>query len=190
MTTRSSHYIPKVVKIEAVERMIHRKEVNETVEQISSDTGISCSHLYTLEKKYRNDPQMEDNQRSGRPPKIDKYMERRILRAIKKNPFKSSVVLTQEINQGMDEEKQISNSSLKQTAIKNDIRAYKPAVKPKLEPIHIRTRLDFARNYGNMSNRFWQNVLYADEVSLQLHPADRRRRVRRARGERYTRSVY
>ena len=40
MTTRSSHCIPKVVKIEAVERMIRRKEVNETVEQISSDTGI------------------------------------------------------------------------------------------------------------------------------------------------------
>ena len=146
---------------------------------------ISCSQLYLLEEKYRNFPEMKDNQRSGRPPKIDKYMERRIVRAIKKNPFKSSVVLTQEVNQGIDEEKKVSNSAFKQTAIGKGIRAYKPVVKPKLDPKHIRTRLNFARNFGNMCDRFWQNVLYADEVSLQLHPTDKRRRVRRSRGERY-----
>ena len=94
MTARCSHYIPRVVKVKAAERMIHRKEVNETVENISFDTGISCSHLYILQKKYRNDPEIKDNKRSGRLPKINEYMERRILRAIKKNPFKSSVVLT------------------------------------------------------------------------------------------------
>ena len=85
----------------------------------------------------------------------------------------------------MDEENQISNSAFKQTVIRKGIRAHKPAVKPKLEPINIRARLDFARNFGNKCNRFWQNILYADEVSLQLHSADRSRRVRRSRDESY-----
>ena len=67
MAARCSHYIPRVVKIEAAERMIHRKEVNETVEQISFGTGISCSRLYILQKKYRNDLKMKDNKRNGRP---------------------------------------------------------------------------------------------------------------------------
>jgi len=48
--------IPLDKRISAAIRMINRFQVGETVAQISLETGISRTHLYTLEEKYRKYP--------------------------------------------------------------------------------------------------------------------------------------
>ena len=90
--------------------MAHRKESGEKVSNISSELSISRSHLYILEEKYKNDPEMRDKRRDGRH---DERIVRRVIQACKSKPFGRSVLLTREINQNLDEQKQISNTTFK-----------------------------------------------------------------------------
>ena len=80
---------------------------------------------------------MEDKDRAGRPKKIDHQMERRIIREIKKNPFESSSRITQAVNEGLEEEKQISSSTMRTVVLKVGYFARRPLVKPPLKPYHI-----------------------------------------------------
>jgi len=49
------------------------------VKVISEETGISEKHLYTLERKYQEDPSMADRERSGRAKKVTTQTERMII---------------------------------------------------------------------------------------------------------------
>lgn len=185
MDSKYNHYIPLVKRIEAGSRMARRKETGEKVSDIASELQVSRSHLYVLEEKYKLDQEMSDKQRAGRPLKIDDQGKRRIVRIIKKQPFTSSTVLTREFNGQVEEEKQISTTTFKRVAKMKGLKSYRPCVKPLLTPNNIRARLAFAREHQDKTNRFWSNVLFADETSLYLCPKDTRSRVRRRQGERY-----
>jgi len=126
---------------------------------------------------------MADEERSGRPKKVDTLMERRINRTVKKDPFQVSSKMVKEVNFNMKEENQITAGTFRSYAIKNNLIARRPLVKPPLTQNQIRNRLEFAKIYRNSDMRFWRNVLFCDEVSIQLFPHDRRIRVRRSKGE-------
>ena len=98
MNKRQEHYIPLPLRITAGYRMSKIKETGETVKQISEDLRISRIHLYSLEEKYINDLDMGDKKRSGRPLKVSNYTTRRVLRAMRNEPFKSSGTLTAQVN--------------------------------------------------------------------------------------------
>src|SRR4051812_15043336 len=102
-------YIPIHKRVEAEVRMGLRFESGETVTGIAADLDISRQHLYRLEDKYYNDPSMADKERSGRLSKVDPYMEERILREVKKDPFESYTHIAEGINMGMEVENQISS---------------------------------------------------------------------------------
>jgi len=76
--------IPIRKRIELAIRMKSRFKNQESVAQISEDTGVSRSHIYLLEDKYNEDLTMTDKRRQGRPPKVDDKLKRRIIREIKK----------------------------------------------------------------------------------------------------------
>ena len=80
MTPNNYERLPLHLRIEAGYRMPQRPYSKEKVTDISDDLNISRSHLYSLETKYKEDPTMADRPREGRPPKIDEYIERRVLR--------------------------------------------------------------------------------------------------------------
>ena len=185
MSKQTYNFIPLRLRIRAGQRMVSRKENQESVSNISRDLGISRSHLYRLEEKYLEDPSMEDKERTGRPRKIKVQMERRIVREIRQNPSDPSTNVTREVNQGLPQENQISTSTTKRIAYRNSLFAYRACRKPFLTAKHIRDRLEFAKTYQTKALRFWRHVLFADETSIQLFPQDTRRRVRRPPHARY-----
>lgn len=180
--------IPLDKRILAAIRMINRFQVGETVAQISLETGISRTHLYTLEEKYNEEQTMMDKKRGGRPAKTDERTERRIVHEIRKEPFQSSLKLTKTINEGIEEEKKVTPRTVRRVAQKKGFLAYRPLVKPYLTPDHIRLRLEFAENYKEKTTRFWMNVIFMDEVFIRLARDDARKRVRRLKGERLAKS--
>ena len=185
MSQTNSHYIPLHLRIYAASLMALRKKNKETVQQISDKTGISRSQLYELENKSHDNQSMVDKERAGCPPKLKPRFERRVVRLIKNRPFDTSSKLTKEVNTGLMEEEKISIQTFKKIAVKKGLPAQRPSFKPMLEPRHIVSRYEFAKEYRNRDLRFWRNIFFADEVSLELHPKDSRKRVRRGRGERY-----
>jgi len=179
MNNRSSHYIPLHERYLAAILMKQRHETGKTVADIHRETEISRNQLYLLESKYQEDQTMVDLERTGRPRKVDALMERRIIRAVEKEPFKDSLKLVKEANSGLEEKKKITAGTLRRYALRNGLFARMPRAKPPLTPLHIEQRLEFANLYKGKDMRFWRNVLFCDEVSFQLFPPDRRQRVRR-----------
>jgi len=84
----------------------------------------------------------------------------------------------------MEEEKQISSSSVRKVAIDKGYYARRPIQKPPLDADHMALRLNFAENHENHTMHFWKNVIFMDETMLRLHPDDSRKRVRRQKGTR------
>jgi hypothetical protein len=61
----------------------------------------------------------------------------------------------------------------------------RPATGPRLNPGHSMARLNFAREHRNW-DREWHNVLFTDDLRFCLTNNDRRKRVFRRPGERYS----
>lgn len=172
-------------RVEAAVRMEERKNTKETVEHISTTLGISRQHLYSLEKKHKQHPSMNDIEREGRPKKVTPEIERRIVREIKKFPFETSAKLTTNVNTELPPESQIKPRTFRFYAILNGLRCYRPAIKPRLSRDQIQARLEFARKYVQKDMRYWGHVLFSDEAQIVLHPLDRRERVRRPKHRRF-----
>jgi len=62
--------------------------------------------------------------------------------------------------------------------------------KPKLTPDNVRDILVFVRQYENRTNRFWYQVIFADETRLTFHSVDARLRIRGRRGEQVNQNYY
>ena len=97
--------IPLHLRIQAGYRMAHRSESKEKVIDIANDLNISRSHLYLLEDKFDEDPTMIDKHRESRPSKVDGYLERRIGRELKIDPYQTSNEIAFNVNEEMEEEK-------------------------------------------------------------------------------------
>ena len=67
-----------------------------------------------------------------------------------------------------------------------NIRAFRPAVRPKLTTRHRTARLQWTQNHVNWQMRHWTPVLFTDELRFSVDFHDGRRRVWRMQGERYT----
>lgn len=66
----------------------------------------------------------------------------------------------------------------------------RPATGPKLTANHRRARLQFAREHLDWNDAQWQSVLFTDECRMCLHGSDRRSRVYRRPGERFTQCCF
>jgi len=71
---------------------------------------------------------MRDKRRAGRHVKADEHIVRRVIQACKSKPFESSVLLTREINQNPDEQKQISNTTFNPLFVQRNFKFYTPFV--------------------------------------------------------------
>lgn len=66
----------------------------------------------------------------------------------------------------------------------------RPATGPKLLPRHREARLIFAQRHKNWTIEQWTPVLFSDESRMCLNGCDRRGRVSRRPGERYTQCCF
>jgi len=137
-----------------------------------------------LETRYNEDPRMGERERTGRPQKVDEYLERRIFREIRNGPFQSSKQIAHNINQGMEKEKQIAPTTVRDVAHKAGFKAYRPLAKPPLIEIQMDQRLGFAENLEDRTMHFWRHAIFMDETFVRLHPKDSRERVWRQDGAR------
>lgn len=185
MSQTKSRKLTQEKRIVAANRMEMRSKTHETVKSISDSLHISRKHLYDLEDKHKDHPDMQDLDRSGRPKKVSLEMERCIVRAVKKEPFTSAIKLVKTVNEGLEPKFQIKPRTFIHYALKNHLKCFRPARKPHLTKSQISSRLEFAKKYMNHDMRFWSRVVFTDEAYVLLHPTDCRERVRRPQHQRF-----
>ena len=78
-------------RVQIAVEMEQRNKTGDSVGDIAQRYNVSKKHCYALENKHQIIPEMDDLERSGRPPKVTPILERRIVRETMKNPFDSSL---------------------------------------------------------------------------------------------------
>ncbi|EFN70272.1 Transposable element Tcb1 transposase, partial [Camponotus floridanus] len=80
----------------------------------------------------------------------------------------------------------VSRSTIRNRLREAGLRARTAARGPMMNVRHCRARLAYAREHVNWRMRDWDNVLFSDESRFCLYGNDRRPRVWRRQGERYS----
>lgn len=84
----------------------------------------------------------------------------------------------------------MSVSTIRRRLREKKIQARRAATGPKLTAEHRRVRLQFARDHVDWTFDQWKSVLFSDETRVCFFCNDRRRRVYRRQGERYSQACF
>ena len=108
---------------------------------------------------------MEVKARSGRPRKISDRTARRIVRKAIQNPRLTARSLQKDL---ADTGVVVHYSTIKRYLYKYGLHGRVIRRKPLLRPHHKNQRLNFANEHIDKPGAFWKQVLWTDEVKIEL----------------------
>ena len=91
--------------------------------------------------------------------------QRRMLNEVKKNPRVSAEDLQKSLEHGNIS---VDESMIRKTQNKNGVLGRTPRKKPLLSKKNIAARLKFAKVHLDVPQRYWQNILWTDETTVEL----------------------
>ena len=108
----------------------------------------------------------------GRPRSTTPRQDSMIIRSVKKDPFKSSTIITKELKL------EVSSSTVRRRLIEAKLYSRRPAKKPLISQKNRKRRLLFAKSHLNWTFNDWKKVLFSDESKFNV-VSDGMVRVRR-----------
>ena len=124
---------------------------------------------------------------SGRPLSTSHRQDRYIVTLARRQRFQPAPRLTCKFNVATC--LNIRPQTLRNRLHDSNLRAYRPAVRPRLLLRHRQARLEFARQHVNKDSQRWEPVLFTDESRFCLDFNGGRRRVWREARQRYSQAL-
>lgn len=159
------------------ERKIVVKLHNETkkIREIADIVGIPKSTVYNIIERYGKERSFVNKPKSGRPSKLSKYDERKVLRIIKKCPKTSAPEIAQELANTCAVT--VCPQTVRNTIKKNGFNSRVARKKFFVSKINKIKRYNFAKSYVSKPAAFWENWIFTDESKYNISGSDGRRRV-------------
>ncbi len=145
--------------------------------------NVSQSVISRLWNRFQQTGNVAERPRAGRPRSTTRRQDRYLSNMAKRQRFQSAVRLNTDFQ--MATAVRISSQTVRNRLHAANLRARRPAVRPKLTARHRAARLLWARQHVNWQLRHWTSVLFTDESRFCVDFHDGRRRVWRMTGERY-----
>jgi transposase len=176
-----------VKKAELVPRqrmeIIRLNETGMTLREIANELGCSPSTVsYTL-SKYKCHQTIDNLYRSGRKPISTPRDQRSLLSIVKKSRRTSSqqLALQWKLSSGII----ASARTVRRVLFEHDY-LWRPACKkPRLTKNHIKQRLAFCQQYKNWTNLNWRDMIFSDEMNIEVDMRKNRVMLRRTSKEKY-----
>ena len=161
-------------------RIVFQMEKGETQRKVGLDLNISQSTVNNIWMRYRRYGTTNNRPRSGRPNKTTEKERRHFCRLSMKTPFSSpKQLMTESVFQNT-----ISLRSARRILVNGGLFGRIAARKPRLNKLQLRKRISFSKAYKQMPMSTWHQVIFSDEMRLELY-GSRRAYVRRKVGTRY-----
>ena len=164
-------------------RAIGQLEAGVPQRQVAATFGVSEGMISKLKAKFRETGDVKDRPRSGRPRKTTAEEDRFITRASLRNRRLSATDLQARYARRYG--RRVSDQLIRNRLHAANLRARKPAKKPKMTALHRLARLRFCRQHRQWNLNQWRNVMFSDESRFCLRSLDGRVKVWRRRGERF-----
>lgn len=152
------------------ERVVVLREQGNSYREIAKTLKLNHTTVYKIVQKKNETGTAENKVRSGRPKLLNGTTVRAMLREVAKSPFISSQTLAEDIatTTGVV----VTPKTVRNYLHKNEIRARAPRHKPYISEINRNKRLQFAKEYLNKSQEFWNSVIFSDESKFNLFGSD------------------
>lgn len=173
---------PKTKEISADERNIIlklRKE-GKTYREIGQIVGRSHSSVQYVVESFNSTGSILSKSRSGRPRKLTEREERTILQAVKRNPRITASKISENIKNSFD--KDVHEDTVRKIIKRNGYRSHVARRKPYISEVNRKKRMEFANEYINKPQEFWESVLFSDESKFCIFGIKGRKLVWRKSG--------
>lgn len=171
----------KQLSIEVKTRIIEKYNSNCLIRNISEQLNVPLSTVHDIESKFKKYGSTTNRLRTGRPAKTDAKTTRKVVRQVLANPRTTRKNIEEQLS---DMGVTVSLSTVSNILHRADLRGHRPRKTPLLKPIHLKTRLKFARDHVEKPLSYWSNVLWTDETKIELFGLNETKNVFRKKGER------
>eukprot|EP00644_Phytophthora_capsici_P015147 jgi/Phyca11/128400/e_gw1.75.31.1 len=135
--------------------------------RISRHLSMHRDTVRSIIKYFKKHGDVTLRRRSGRPPKTDGRLDRRITRTVEQNRFVSAAAIAAQVSK--DNGGPISSQTIRNRIHTTGLNGRSARKKPFLSRRHRRLRLAYAKRFHNMKPDWWSRVLFSDEASVELH---------------------
>lgn len=148
------------------------------IAHIMNKSETACKQAWY---KFQSSGSYHDCQKSGRPRKTTKHMDRVIHRMSEKDRFCTASTIAAEIKKSYN--LNIHQKTISRRLHEFGLKGRRPRKKPMLSKKNIKQRLDFARAHQHWTVQDWSKVLFSDESKFNRICSDGISYVRRRVGE-------
>lgn len=164
-------------------RLCGMLEAGLTFRDVAERMNISTRTVQKWWTLFRNEGKCDRQSGSGRPRKSSSRQDASLVLMMKRNRFKSMEVIGREWI--IENELKCSIETARRRVVSAGYHSYRAAVRIPLSVIHMRNRLEWAREHLEWNDEQWRSVLWTDESRFTLDFNDGRIRVRRRKNERF-----
>lgn len=161
-------------------RVVTMLENGWSIRRVAQELNVGKNTILRIKQRWVNEARLTRNVGSGRTKMTTADNDAALINYLRDNPFSTAVAAKEETAFPASHRtalRRIKNSNL---------RNYSAARKGFLTQVHQQRRLEFAEEYVNMDNNFWENVIFSDEKIFQSCHNSRVRLYRPRNSNRYS----
>lgn len=176
---------PKRLPISKEDRIkdvfLHQK--GNSYSEIGNELNRSKSCIKTIIDRYNQTKSYDDRPRSGRPRISTDKDERLLVRLVKKNRTSPSHVLAD--NWKLSNGKKASASLVRRRLLEKKLEWKYAVRKPRISKAQKKARKSFCLNVKSWSKAKWRQIMFSDEMNIEVDNRKNRIRIRRMTSEKY-----
>lgn len=143
--------------------------------EIGHIIGKTHSTVQNIINKFRYEGTVKNTPGRGRKKILSTTEERFICRKIKVNPRTNVRQLTLDVSSRI--KKQISVETVRRTLRRDGYHGRVCRKKPYISKVNRQKRLEFAKEFINYDENFWNNVICSNETKINLFGRDGRKQI-------------
>jgi transposase len=151
-------------------QVVSLKREGLTNKEISNKTALSVSGIQKIMRNVKKTNSFKDQQRSGRPPKMNERNKRRTLRILKYKEARTATGISKVLKRYHDVD--VSRQTVARVLKSFGYACRVKKKKPKLTVKHKKHRLEWAKNHEAWTADDWRKVIWSDESKFNLFNSD------------------
>ncbi len=139
---------------------------------IAAKENVSQSTVIRIKQRKDTTGTFKNKQKPGRPRLLTGRNERKVLRYITTGECTNAVAIKKNLK--VEEQIEVSDSTVKRTLRRNGLSARVKRKKPYLRKKHRIARMKFAKKYRSWTTEDWSKVIWSDESKFMIYGSDGR----------------
>lgn len=173
---------------EAAAQVVALLQAGHNQRQVARELNMSQSAVSRVYRRFQETGGFVRRPQTNRHRSTSETDDRFIVSTSLRNRHLTDVDVQQELRRVRGVA--VSQWTIRRRLKKANLTPKRPARGPKLSVAHRQARLQFAREHLNWTIEQWSSILFTDESRMCLHGNDRRDRVYRRPGERFSQCCF